>query len=128
MDPVFDATCGSLLHRRDKPLPAGRRLVPELAQDLPRVSNGGKTYTFAVRRGRRFSTGAPVTARDVAATVRRALRLKRSYRAADFMNIVGAGSFAKRRATRLRGLTVHGNRITFRLTKPQPSFASLAGT
>jgi peptide/nickel transport system substrate-binding protein len=128
MEAVFDATCGSLVHRRDKPLPAGRRLVPELAHHLPSVSNRGKTYTFAVRRGQRFSTRAPVTPRDVAATVMRALRLKRSYRAGDFMNVIGARSFVKGRASGLRGLTVQGNRITFRLIKPQPSFTSLAGT
>jgi ABC-type transport system substrate-binding protein len=128
MERVFDATCGTLLHRRDKPLPAGRDLVPELAQGFARVSNRGRTYTFTVRRGQRYSTGALVTAKDVAATVRRALQLKGSYVAGDFSNVVGARGFAKGRAERLRGLTVQGNRVTFRLTKPQPNFASLAGT
>jgi peptide/nickel transport system substrate-binding protein len=125
---VFDATCASLLRRRDEPLPAGRTLVPELATGFPRVSNGGRTYTFIVRKGFRFSTGAPVTARDVAASVRRALRLKGSYRASDFMNVVGARAFADGRAVRLRGLRVRGNRVSFRLAMPQPDFASAAGT
>src|SRR5215210_743063 len=92
---ILDATCGSLLHRRDAPLPAGRNLAPELATGFPRISNGSKTYVFALRRGPRFSTGAPVTARDVVATVRRALRLKGSYVASAFLNVVGARAFAK---------------------------------
>ena len=44
MNFVFDATCASLLNSRDKSLPEGRVLVPELAEALPEVSNGGRTY------------------------------------------------------------------------------------
>jgi peptide/nickel transport system substrate-binding protein len=66
-------TCASLLTFPDKPFPAGRRLVPELASDYPKISNGGRTYTFTIRKGVRFSTGAPVTAQDVAHTINRLL-------------------------------------------------------
>src|SRR5215210_2917566 len=125
---IFDAICGSLLHLRDEPLPAGRGLAPELAVGFPRISNGGRTYVFVVRKGFRFSTGAPVTARDVAASVRRALRLEGSYWAGDFMNVVGARAFAKGQASTLRGLTVKRRRIIFRLVRPQPNFGSLAGS
>ena len=124
---ILDAICGSLLHQRDEPLPAGRSLAPELAEGFPRVSNGGRTYVFVVRKGFRFSTGAPVTAGDVAASVRRALQLKDSFWAVDFMNVVGARAFSMGRASTLRGLTVKGRRISFRLTKPQPDFGSVAG-
>ena len=34
--------------------PAGRRLSPMAAQGFPRVSNGGKTYTFTIKRGFKF--------------------------------------------------------------------------
>jgi peptide/nickel transport system substrate-binding protein len=126
-DAIFDATCGRLLNRRDRPLPMGWELSPELAVGFPRVTNHGKTYTFVVRKGFRFSTGARVTARDVAASVRRALRLKGSYRATGFMNVVGARAFAEGRANALPGVTVRGDRITLRLTTPQHDFRSLAG-
>ena len=128
MGPIFDATCGRLLNGRDEPLPKGRELTPELAVGFPRVSNHGKRYTFAVRRGPRFSTGAAVTARDVAASVRRALLLKGSYSAVDFMNVVGARAFAARRANTLPGMTVRGDLITFQLIRPQPDFGARAGT
>src|SRR5215211_5650795 len=97
---ILDATCGSLLQYRDESLPAPRDLVPELATGFPRVSNAGRTYVFAVRRGQRFSTGAPLTARDVAASVRRALRLKGSQPAASFMDVVGARAYADGRTSR----------------------------
>jgi peptide/nickel transport system substrate-binding protein len=124
---IFDATCGRLLNRRDAPLPTGWELSPELAVGFPRVTNHGKTYTFVVRKGFRFSTGARVTAGDVAASVKRALRLKGSYPATDFMNVVGARAFAEGRANALPGVTVRGDRITFRLTTPQPDFNARAG-
>ena len=34
---------------------AGKRLVPEVAAAMPQVTNGGRTYTFRIRRGFRFS-------------------------------------------------------------------------
>ena len=128
MQYVFQATCASLLNLRDVALPAGNVFVPELAESLPEISNRAKTYTFTVRRGYRFSTGAPVTVRDVASTVRRALRLKGSWAAPGFMNVVGARAFMQRRASTLTGVRVVANRISFRLKKPQPDFVSYAGT
>ena len=50
--------------------PAGQ-LVPWLAQGHT-VSSDGKTYTFALRPGVRFSDGKPVTAQDVVFSISRA--------------------------------------------------------
>jgi ABC-type oligopeptide transport system substrate-binding subunit len=41
----------------------GGRLVPEVASGF-KVTNGGLRYTFSLRKGFRFSDGAPVTARS----------------------------------------------------------------
>jgi peptide/nickel transport system substrate-binding protein len=40
-------------------------LVPDLATDLGRTTDGGKTWTFTLRDGVRFETGMPITSRDV---------------------------------------------------------------
>src|SRR5690348_6523341 len=37
--------------------PAGATLVPYLAQSLPTISNGGKTYKFTLRKGLKYSDG-----------------------------------------------------------------------
>jgi peptide/nickel transport system substrate-binding protein len=50
----------------------GTELVPGLARALPEVSDDGLTYTFRVRRGLRFSNGAPLRARDVRHSIVRA--------------------------------------------------------
>ncbi|SDY02347.1 peptide/nickel transport system substrate-binding protein [Modestobacter sp. DSM 44400] len=40
-------------------------LVPDLATDLGTSPDGGRTWTFTLRDGVRFETGAPITSRDV---------------------------------------------------------------
>lgn len=49
------ATCAKLLNYPDKPGLAGSQLVPEVAQALPTRSADGKTYTYTIRSGFRFS-------------------------------------------------------------------------
>ncbi len=46
------------------------KVIPDLAAELPEVSDGGSTYTFRIRANARWHDGAPVTSRDVAFTVR----------------------------------------------------------
>src|SRR5262249_7601821 len=35
----------------------GTKIVPDLATSVPKPTNGGKTYTFHIRRGIKFSNG-----------------------------------------------------------------------
>ncbi len=44
--------------------PQGAAIVPDLATSIPRPSDGGKTYTFQLRSGIRYSDGTPVRADD----------------------------------------------------------------
>ena len=48
-------------------------LVPDLAVTLPRPADGGRTYTFTLRRGIRYSTGTPVRASDFRRGIQREL-------------------------------------------------------
>ena len=56
--------------------PAGTRLVPDLAGRVPAPTNGGRTYTFTLKRGIRF--GPPVdreiTSRDIRYALERLAR------------------------------------------------------
>ena len=50
---------------------AGGKLVPEVAKGFT-VSKNGRTYTFHLKSGYRFSDGAKVTAKSFAYAIKRA--------------------------------------------------------
>ena len=58
------ATGLKLINYPDKAAPVGSRLIPEAAVAMPIISNNGKTYTFTIRKGLRFSDGSAVTAKN----------------------------------------------------------------
>ena len=70
------ATAAKLFNWPDRPGPLGNRLVPEAAASYA-VSNRGRTYTFFIRPGFRFSDGTPVNAKSFA-TPSTGLRTTRS--------------------------------------------------
>ncbi|MCZ9346197.1 ABC transporter substrate-binding protein, partial [Streptomyces sp. TRM76130] len=47
---------------------ADLELKPALAKALPEIDDGGRTYTYTLREGVRFSDGKPLTAEDVVYT------------------------------------------------------------
>ncbi len=119
--PLWSTVCSSLTRLADKPLPAGFRIEPELAASTPTISRDGETYVFTLRKGLRFSTGAPVTAADVAYTINRLLRIH-SPSTPFFDQIVGAQAVIDGRATRASGLVSAGRRLTIRLLQPVGDF------
>jgi peptide/nickel transport system substrate-binding protein len=115
--------CAALMSYPDKPLPAGLRLAPELAASYPLVSSDRRTYTFMLRKGLRFSTGAPLTARDIAHTLERVLDPKMHSGAAnDFRDIVGARRIIAGKTTTLAGAVAKGRRLRLRLERPVSAF------
>jgi YVTN family beta-propeller protein len=68
---LLDATCAQLVNYPDAPLPAGSQLTAEVATALPTPSAGGRTYTFKIRPGFRFSppSDQPVTAETFRDTI-----------------------------------------------------------
>ncbi len=120
---LLTATCASLLNVPDKPPPAGLRLVPEVAADYPVSSRNGRTYTFTIRKGFRFSTGAPVTARDFAASLNRILNPALDVPFRDlFLDVAGAQRVLDGQATTASGVIVQRGQLIVRLTKPDPTF------
>jgi peptide/nickel transport system substrate-binding protein len=122
------ADCASLMRPADKPLPAGFRVVPELAAGFPKISRDGKTYVFTLRRGLRFNTGAPVTAADVAFTINRLLMLHGPSGSPAFAEVVGAQAVLAGTATQASGIVASGRKLTFRLTQPVADFVENAAS
>ena len=123
------ATAMKLVNWPDRPDPSGTRLVLEAALSVA-VSNHGKTYTFVIRKGLRFSDGSPVTARSFAYAIDRTANKRLASPGAPFItdpngtNIVGAKRVNDGYATHVSGVTAKGYRLAIRLTRPDGSFLS----
>jgi peptide/nickel transport system substrate-binding protein len=104
--------------------PAGAQLVPDLATSLPTPTDGGRTYTFLLRSGIRYSTGRPVRATDFRSTFERdfALGSPTSY----YDALVGGAQCRKhrKRCDLSRGIVANdvARTVTFHLTRPDPDF------
>ena len=55
---------------------AGAQLMPGLAEAMPEVTNGGKTYKFKLREGLTYSDGSDVKASDFEHTIKRVIALE----------------------------------------------------
>jgi peptide/nickel transport system substrate-binding protein len=120
---LLRTTCAQLMNYPDKPLPAGRRVVPEVAAGYPKISRDRKTYTFTIRGDFRFNTGARVTARSFAHAIERVLDPKmQSPVAVAAEEIVGARADLDGSATSASGVQAKRNKLVIRLTKPVPDF------
>jgi peptide/nickel transport system substrate-binding protein len=71
----------------------GTKLIPGVADAMPKISNGGKTYEFTIRKGLKYSDGSPVKASDWEHTVKRIL-IQESGGSGFFTGIVGAADYA----------------------------------
>jgi peptide/nickel transport system substrate-binding protein len=119
------ATCAMLLGYPDKAGQASARLYPEVATGFPKISADGRSYTYTLRSGFRFSDGTPVTAASYVRAIERALSPKMQSPAATFFSdIVGADKVMAGKATRPSGVTTSGNSLTIRLKKVAPDFVS----
>jgi YVTN family beta-propeller protein len=119
------ATCAQLLNYPDKAGLAGSLLTPEVAQSLPARSPDGKTYTFKIRPGFRFSppSNEPVTAQTFKATIERTLNPRmHAYYAQFLTDIVGAGAYMSGKASHIAGVIAKGDTLTVRLLAPAPDF------
>jgi peptide/nickel transport system substrate-binding protein len=54
-----------------KPGKDGLALKPDLAQDLPKISDDKLTYTFTLKKGLKFEDGTPITSKDVKYAIER---------------------------------------------------------
>ncbi len=106
---------------------AGTKLIPGLAESLPAVSDGGKTYTFTLRKGLAYSNGAPVKASDFAHTIERAIKLGWGNKSLLTENIAGGEAFDKGKSSSISGIQADDatGLITVKLVKPYGPFLNV---
>jgi peptide/nickel transport system substrate-binding protein len=106
---------------------AGTKLIAGLAQSLPAVTNGGKTYTFTLRKGLVYSNGAPVKASDFTHTIERAIKLGWGNKSFLTENIVGGEAFDAGKASSISGIHTDDatGTITIELVAPYGPFLNV---
>jgi ABC-type transport system substrate-binding protein len=112
-----------LLNYPDKPAPEGSRLVPDAATAFPRVSRDGRTYTFTIKSGLRFSDGSAVTAAAFKRAFERAASKEQGSPAIAFMHdVAGADARNEGKASSVSGVSAKGQTLTIRLVRANPTF------
>lgn len=122
---VESATCAKLLNYKDGPAPGGWRLRPEVAASMPKISGDGRTYTFRIRSGYRFSppSNEPLTADTFRHSIERALSPRVDGPGPVFISdIEGESAFLAGEVDHISGLEANGGVLTITLERPSPDF------
>ena len=103
----------------------GTKIVPDLAESIPKPTNGGKTWAFKLRSGIKFSNGQTLTGKDVKATFERLFKIGNSPNAGTWYNVIQGGDACVKTPKTCdlsQGIKVNGNTVTFNLTTADPVF------
>jgi peptide/nickel transport system substrate-binding protein len=106
----------------------GSEVIPGLAKAMPKISNGGKTYTLFLRPGLKYSDGTAVKASDFPFAVERTLKLN-SGGTPFYTSIVGAEKFAETKSGSIAGIKTNdkSGEIVIDLEKPRGTFTNELG-
>jgi oligopeptide transport system substrate-binding protein len=117
------------------------KAIPGAAKEMPKVSADGKTYTFTLRDGLKYSDGKAVTAKDFQYGWQRLCDPVTAGQYASIGYIVAGceawssmdpkaddpAKLAAAKTTLLNNVKISGNDISFTLNNPAPYFTSIAG-
>jgi YVTN family beta-propeller protein len=115
----------ALVNFQQSPGADGLRLVPDLAVSIPTPTAAGRTYSFRIRPGIRYSDGQPLQAADFRRGVERLFRL-RSEGSFLYGDLVGARACVRRAGPcdLAQGIVTNNaaGTVTFHFTTPDPEF------
>ena len=119
----------TLVTFKAEPGKGGSELVPDLATDLGKSTNGGKTWTFTLKKGLKYEDGSPIKAQDIKYNVERSFA----------PDLTGGPDYAARLLANTKGYTgpLQGKHLdsvktpddhtlVFELVRPVAEFASIA--
>jgi peptide/nickel transport system substrate-binding protein len=106
----------------------GSEVIPGLAKEMPKISDGEKTYTLFLRPGLKYSDGTAVKASDFTYAVERAFKTN-SGGSPFYTGIVGAEKFAETKTGGIPGIETDDKtgEIVIHLTKPRGTFTNELG-
>jgi peptide/nickel transport system substrate-binding protein len=107
---------------------AGSEVIPGLAKSMPKISDGGRTYTLFLRPGLKYSDGSPIKASDFRFAVERMFKLN-SPGSSFFSTIVGAEEFLETKQGPISGIKTNDKtgEIKIELEKPRGTFENELG-
>lgn len=107
----------------------GSEVVPGLAKEMPKISNGEKTYTLFLRPGLKYSDGRPVKASDFPFAVERMIKLNSGGSPFYVAAIEGAEKFAETKQGPIPGIKTNDKtgEIVINLEKPRGTFTNELG-
>jgi peptide/nickel transport system substrate-binding protein len=99
---------------------AGTQLVPDLATEIPQPTDGGKTYTFNIRKGIKFSDGTTMKPSDFVTTFERQFTVPGP--TSFYSGIVGADKCTAKHCDLSQGVVADDNAytLTIHLTAADP--------
>lgn len=100
--------------------------TPDLAKEWKK-SDDGKTYEFTLKNGLKWSDGEALTAADVEFSVKLALKASviNGIFPSTFLKVEGAKDFKDDKADKISGITVDGNKVTFKLVNSVGDFEQM---
>ena len=106
----------------------GSEVIPGLAKEMPKITDGEKTYTLNLRPGLKYSDGTPVKASDFTYAVERLFKTN-SGGSPFYTGIVGAEKFAETKTGGIPGIETDDKtgEIVIHLTKPRGTFTNELG-
>ena len=124
---MYDTYIPLLTYKRASGV-AGGKVVPGLAEEMPKITNGGKTYTLTLHKGLKYSDGTPVKASDFKSTIERLFKIA-SPGSPFYESIVGAAKFAETKKGGIPGIQTDDKtgKIVIDLTGPRGTFNNELG-
>jgi peptide/nickel transport system substrate-binding protein len=122
---MLHLTCANLLTYPDAAGKDGLTLKPEVAADMPAVSDDGRTYTFTIKPGFKFSppSNEAVTADTFRYSIERALNPifdDGALGPRTFGDIAGAAEYRAGTASTVSGLVASDSQLQITLVAPAP--------
>ncbi|MGU3502584.1 ABC transporter substrate-binding protein [Mycobacterium sp. C31M] len=106
----------------------GTAVVPGLAEDMPEISDDGKTYKLKLRSGMKYSDGTDIKASDFTYAIQRLFKAD-SGGSVFYSGIVGAPEYAEGTADTISGIGTDDatGDITITLDAPNGTFENVLG-